>query len=305
MQAMHALVAPNKHERHLYFGGSNRVLWSFVSFLICSWMLCSKHMRADEVAKWPVELQIEQFEIHCDFELPAPERLASELSRIGDDLKQLLEIQPSKKKIHIVLLENATEYSRYMENYFPNLPKRRALFIQDRGPGMLFTYWHQELAIDLRHEITHALLNDAVGRLPLWLDEGLAEYVEVEKDQRYSQHEYLNIIADRSDKGWVPALEQLEKITDLSNFGDSQYRASWSWVHFLLHRSPDTRRVLINYLNGSKSGSEQLPLSRQLQLLDTSSGQGLEDQFREHFSKIAHFSKLANASAVQNSTTTR
>ncbi|GIT30210.1 MAG: hypothetical protein Ct9H300mP1_22560 [Planctomycetaceae bacterium] len=32
---------------------------------------------------------------------------------------------------------------------------------------------------DLRHEFTHGVLHSSLKRVPLWLDEGLAEYFEV------------------------------------------------------------------------------------------------------------------------------
>jgi hypothetical protein len=44
---------------------------------------------------------------------------------------------------------------------------------------MVFAYRGEDFETDLRHECTHALLNAALPVVPLWLDEGLAEYFEV------------------------------------------------------------------------------------------------------------------------------
>ena len=70
-------------------------------------------------------------------------------------------------------------YQAYMKQYFPKVPYRRALFIKARGPGMVFACQGTDFEIDVRHESTHALLHAWLPSVPLWLDEGLAEYFEV------------------------------------------------------------------------------------------------------------------------------
>ena len=67
------------------------------------------------------------------------------------------------------------------------------------GPGaarVVYTYSSPRLEEDLRHEATHALLRGGYGDLPLWLDEGLAEYFETPADTPDAQHEHLVKIAD-------------------------------------------------------------------------------------------------------------
>ena len=48
----------------------------------------------------------------------------------------------------------------------------------------VYAYRHPELPIDLRHECTHALLHANLPMVPLWLDEGLAEYFEMPEAER-------------------------------------------------------------------------------------------------------------------------
>ena len=123
---------------------------------------------------------------------------------------------------------------------------------------MLFTHWHDQVMTDLRHEVAHALLNHGSQQLPLWLDEGLAEYFEVERDQRFSGHPYV-----RLNQVLMP-LEQLEAITRLDAFTDEHYVASWMWIHFLMHRHPRTRQLIIDSLQRHGSGEPVLPMSRLL-----------------------------------------
>ncbi len=227
-------------------------------------------------------MSIRQFKIHCDFKLQDPQLLQAELDGMSRDIELLIGRLPDSETVHIVLFETQAEYVRYMRNYFPKLPERRALFIQDRGPGMLFTHWHADIATDLRHEVSHALLNHRHHHLPIWLDEGLAEYHEVSQQQRFGGSDYLQEVKRRSAAGLVPDLGLLEQLDKTQAFGDEHYRDSWSWVHFLLHRNPQTRQLLIAYLQGARSGAQQLPLSRQLDGLLENVG----NEYQQHFASL-------------------
>ncbi|MCA9132458.1 MAG: DUF1570 domain-containing protein [Planctomycetales bacterium] len=232
------------------------------------WLACglSGHCGlAVEPRQWPVELKVGRFEIHSDFDVASQASLLPELSGLAGDVSHILGLAAGEQPVHIVLFRTGREYQRYMRNYFPDLPERRALFIQDRGPGMLFAHWHQDVAVDLRHEITHALLNDGLHPLPLWLDEGLAEYFEIEGGRRFDGNAYLPQVVERAERGLVPSLAQLEEIDDLQQFQDAHYRDSWAWVHFLIHRQSETRQLLVRYLNDYRSGAQRLNLARQLQ----------------------------------------
>ncbi len=243
--------------------------------------------RAAEPRQWPVELKVGRFEIHADFDVSTAPQLRPELSSLAADVNDLLEISSSEQPVHVVLFATGKEYQRYMQNYFPQLPERRALFIQDRGPGMLFAHWHADVVSDLRHEITHALLNDSAQPLPLWLDEGLAEYFEVERQLRFDGNGYLAEVTQRAASGLVPSLKQLQQIDQLPDFKESHYRDSWAWVHFLLHRSTLTRQTLTRYLADLRSGAEPLPLPRQLlHVANDASG-----EFLDHFSQLASANK--------------
>ncbi len=229
-------------------------VWTWPSCLLCG----------DDARKWPVEIVAGPFEIHADFEIESPERLVRELHAVSRDVRQKLEIIPQPTKIHIVLFQSDAEYRRYMHNYFPNIPPRRAIFIQDRGPGMLFTHWHSQVAADLRHEVSHALINTGNTQLPLWLDEGLAEYFENSPENRQHGGVYHRAIRTMVQQGSLPELRLLESITKFESFSAEHYRDSWAWVHFLLHHSPDTHRLLVRYVEQVQAGEQPLALSRQL-----------------------------------------
>lgn len=170
-----------------------------------------------------------------------------------------------------------------MQHYFPSIARRRAIFLKDRGPGMLFTSWHDEIETDLRHEAAHALLNQHDSHLPLWLDEGLAEYFEVGREFRFQNSDHLQDTAQRASRGLIPSLTEIESVTELAEFTNDHYRDSWAWVHFLLHRRPQTRELLIEFLEHARNSSSQLPISRQL----TQVVEDMNLEFQLHFANLS------------------
>ena len=114
---------------------------------------------------------------------------------------------------------------------------------------MVFAYRHQELGEDLRHEGTHALLHACLPAVPLWLDEGLAEYFEVLPHKRAYENLYQVPIKWNARLGMVPDLKQLEQIQEMQDLGQREYRCAWAWVHFMLHGPPAARDELIAFLH--------------------------------------------------------
>jgi hypothetical protein len=208
---------------------------------------------------WAIEFESGRYKIHADFELAAPHDLVQELELLETDIEALLGYEtPEETRVYLVLFRLEAEYSRYMQAYFPKLPKRRALFIQHRGPGMLFAYWHADVLTDLRHEVTHALLNHGSQPLPLWIDEGLAEYFEPPRDKRLTGNPYLSqVVAAQAESG-IEDLRQLQSITDVNQFTEISYRDSWAWVHFLIHRRPETRDLISQYLRSQQLRGQNL-----------------------------------------------
>ena len=61
---------------------------------------------------------------------------------------------------------------------------------------LVYTYWGDRIQQDLRHELTHALLHSVLKDVPLWLDEGLAEYFEMPVSwilDDFPHFEYLSV----------------------------------------------------------------------------------------------------------------
>lgn len=238
---------------------------------------------AEPPSKWPFEASAGQFRIHADFDVSLNPELLGELDRLSGDVQKLLGLELPTHAMHIVLFSGEEEYRRYMTHYYPGLPERRALFIQQRGTSMLFAHRHPELATDLRHEATHALLNEGSKPLPLWLDEGLAEYFEVPEAARWAGHTHLPSIRALVGKSTWRELEALESLSDVASMSSEHYRDSWAWVHFLLHRRQATRHILVEHLASLRAAEPVAPLSRTVTVQIPS----WRREFDEHFQRLA------------------
>ena len=107
------------------------------------------------------------------------------------------------------------------------------------------------MRVDLRHEFTHGLLHAALESVPLWLDEGIAEYYEVpDAGPQRINVEHAQRLSVAVQNGWRPDLRRLEAIESVDEMHRLDYQESWAWVHFLLHESPETRSLLLEYVEG-------------------------------------------------------
>ncbi len=163
--------------------------------------------------------------------------------------------------IEVYVLDGPEAFRHFLMYYFPELPPRRAFFLAQGNRRIVYTYQGGRLEEDLRHEATHALLHVAVADLPLWLDEGLAEYFEVDEGRNA---EHLAKLPDDLANGWVPDLKRLESFKDVRKMTPRDYRESWAWVHYCLNGPNEGKAALLAYLADLRSGGEAAPLSRRL-----------------------------------------
>jgi hypothetical protein len=213
---------------------------------------------------WPDERQAGQFLCHADFPLAPQQPLLDELSQLQQDLATKLGAPPQKEAVHFFLFQAKGTYQTYMKQYFPRVPYRRALFIKARGPGMVFAFQGTDFEIDVRHECTHALLHAWLPQVPLWLDEGLAEYFEVARDKRARQNPHYAVVQAGASAGQLPRLEELESLETIDDMGRDEYRDAWAWVHFMLHGPREAQEELTRYLDELHAGSDPGRLSDRL-----------------------------------------
>ena len=217
--------------------------------------------------RWPDQRQAGPLLCHADFPLDAQQPLLAELADLQRDLVKVLGAAETRETVHVFLFQAKPTYQAYMQQYFPKVPYRRALFIKARGPGMVFAFRGDDFEIDVRHESTHALLHTWLKSAPLWLDEGLAEYFEVPHDQRAGRHPHLAAVRALVRSGELPRLEALEQLDEIGQMGRDEYRDAWAWVHFAIHGPPAANEELTRYLADLASGGEPGPFSDRLRRL--------------------------------------
>ena len=76
--------------------------------------------------------------------------------------------------------------------------------------------------------------------------------------------EYAAGIATALANGWRPELERLERIKKFEHMQRADYQESWAWVHYMLHGSPETKGILLDYLHDLRKESDPAPLSQRL-----------------------------------------
>lgn len=198
--------------------------------------------------RWAYERQLGVVTLHADFSLESTPTLLNEITQLHEHLGRTLRLPSPTEPVHLIVFRQKSTYQAYLKQYYPKVPYRRALYIKDRGPGIVFAYRSSELDVDLRHETTHALLHSTVGNIPLWLDEGLAEYFEVPAEQRARGHEYLATARWHARIASITPLEDLESLDDLNDMGPQEYQRAWAWVHFCLHGPSEAREDLQRHL---------------------------------------------------------
>lgn len=201
----------------------------------------------------------------AEFSLNDYDGLFRDLASVQSDLTKLLLLPPAEEPIEIYLLKDKRSFGSFLQQHYPKVPFRRALFVKGNGPGRVFVYRHEELAIDVRHEATHALLHAVLPMVPLWLDEGLAEYFEVPANQRAYDNPHLSALRWDLRLGNVPRLHVLEAKRDLADLSGTDYRHAWAWTHFMLHGPTEARAELIRFLGDIRSNTPPGKLSDRLE----------------------------------------
>jgi hypothetical protein len=173
------------------------------------------------------------------------------LQALERDVARVISLRPvaDESPVEIYVLDNRQDFDHFLKFYYPELPPRRAFFLAKGTQRVVYTYASPRLEEDLRHEATHALLCGAFGDLPLWLDEGLAEYFETDLGRPDAERPRLEAIAADLRGRWSPNLERLESLTDIRQMTQRDYREAWGWVHLMLNGPEPGKSILIGYLS--------------------------------------------------------
>jgi hypothetical protein len=219
------------------------------------------------------QFRVSQYLFLADFEIQRDMPLFKELAEMREQVNKTLQLPPSNNLVQVYLFEDSERYERFMKSRYPELPKRRAFFIaQPRPIGgeelLVYTYWGNgdRIQQDLRHELTHALLHSVLKDVPLWLDEGLAEYFEIPPVKNAVNLDHMKQLRRNPSGPLQGDLNRLEQLTQVDQMTPAEYREAWAWVHLMLHGNghDEARKVLVGYLKDLRTTSTPGPLRPRL-----------------------------------------
>jgi hypothetical protein len=201
-----------------------------------------------------------------DFELKRDHPVLRDVENLRDQVCKELHLPTGTAVVKVYLFESEERYDRFMRAKYPDLPHRRAFFMvlpTSLGGENLVVYavWSdrvQQVQQDLRHELTHALLNSVLKNIPIWLDEGLAEYFELPAERQGVNAAHLEQLQHPTDGPVKFDLARLEAIgsTEVEKMNRPEYREAWAWVHLMLRSTPEAKAVLIGYLQQLRTARE-------------------------------------------------
>ena len=201
-----------------------------------------------------------------------------------------IQVRAGEPPVEVYILNDREAFMHFLQFYYPELPPRRAFFMAQGQRRVVYTYLGDRLEEDLRHESAHALLHAAVGDLPLWLDEGLAEYFEGPSARHGVNPDHVARLPHDLASGWKPDLARLETLRTVREMSPRDYREAWVWVHYLLNASSGNgKTVLLAYLKDLRTNPDATPISQRLP-----SGAG-----KSEFELLAHFSRVRATPVVE------
>ena len=225
----------------------------------------------------------EQLIVHSESALPMKHRLIDDLISQRLELFEKLSLAPSDEPIHVYLFDAPERYETYVEQHYPGLPARRAFFVETDTKLAVFAHWGDRVAEDLRHEVTHGYLHSSIRNLPLWLDEGIAEFFETPRGKAGFNAPHAQLLRQRSASGaWAPDLVRLENLNDAVAMSQQDYAEAWLWTHFLMETTPERLTILREYLHDLRTGRSQ-PLSVRLNAGENSPYQ---QALQEHLARL-------------------
>jgi hypothetical protein len=200
------------------------------------------------IPSWPFTAQRGPFRFYSTIPIQHFETQIESLIALPKEIETALGIELAESPIDIVVLANEKEFDTYLHDRYPGLRHSSALFIQNRRSGLVLTWMHENWLVDSRHEVVHALLHAHRVALPLWLDEGLAEYFEHGLN-RPEHPVHASPLRAQLKFGRIADLELQERWPSNMELSSEQYRDAWGTVAFLMHHSDATRQEFQLYLS--------------------------------------------------------
>jgi hypothetical protein len=236
-----------------------------------------------------------------DFPVDSNQPLFRELADLRNQVSRELQLPVGTAPVQVHLFETHERYEAFIKSRYPNLPTRRAFFValpRPMGGGedlLVYTWWGPRIGQDLRHELTHAFLHSVLRGVPLWLDEGLAEYFELPPAVGGVNADHVDHLSNDGGGPYRPDLARLERMTEVDEMKRPEYREAWAWVHLMLHSTPQARAVLVAYLQQLREKGNVGPLRPKLSAVFANP----EDELTRHVARLAAAGRPQGSAAAR------
>lgn len=206
--------------------------------------------------------RVGRYVFHTDFDLNTRDPIFRELEELPEQIETALQLPTSDTLIQVFLFDREERYNAFLRAKDPKLPLRSAYFFAEPSRSLggspelhVYTWAGDRMQVDLRHELTHALLHGTLKAVPLWLDEGLAGYFEQPPANGGVNVAHLEALRTPEPGGgkFRGDLARLEKLKAVDQMGRPEYQEAWAWVHFMLHGDAKSRKVLLDYLQALRT----------------------------------------------------
>jgi hypothetical protein len=199
------------------------------------------------------------------------EEILAELKQLPLRLSEVYGNPAIVRAVNVLIFADRQQYCSHLEKTLPQAPRRNSLFIVRSGRPTILAVQGETLLQDLTHEAVHSLnhLTFRNTSMPLWMDEGLAEWAEdsVEQQSRVHGKTLRQLLGGQRILLPEPiSLAALEKIKSTTRADAVDYAASWAWCRFLLSGKAGCRGVWNRYLQDIRGGQQAGRLSHRLAL---------------------------------------
>lgn len=207
--------------------------------------------------------------------------VSRQLASLKAELNHVVSLEKAQRPVELIIFRSHSSYQNYLRASLPGAMHRRAIFYRRGDTFQIYTWNNRELMKDLRHEYTHALLHQVLPFVPLWIDEGLAEYFEDMPGTRLKSQRFASV-KWKARTGYTPSLIGLERIPSANQMTQQNYIDSWAWVAFLLNDSPESFMQLRSYLKSISIGEAPGAFSEYL----TSQSPSVANRIGSYFRRI-------------------
>ena len=159
--------------------------------------------------------------------------------------------------LNLKLFDDKGMFNAYKKKVAPNMGTAGGFYISRLNEASVYTSKNDERMYEVtRHEATHAIVNGAFGSIPIWLNEGLAEYFEALSFKNTMtriikpDNAHLKLLSKSS----LPSLASHFNITNEQWYSESSknkhYALGWSLVYFMMSSKQDKQflKLMLDHL---------------------------------------------------------